>query len=70
MTDVTDLCDLEIVQVAPLLRDRQLSPVELTEAYLDRIERLDPQLNSYIRVIPDEARGAAREAELEIGCGA
>ena len=70
MTDVTDLCDLEIVQVAPLLRERRVSPIELTDAYLDRIERLDTQLNSYIRVMPDEARGAAREAELEIGRGA
>jgi len=70
VTDVTDLCDLEIVQVAPLLRERRVSPIELTDAYLDSIERLDPQLNSYIRVMPDEARGAAREAELEIGRGA
>src|SRR5712692_11050955 len=66
---MTDLCSLEIVEIAPLLRDRQVSPVELTESYLDRIARLDPQLNSYIRVMPDEARAAAREAELEIGRG-
>ena len=66
---MTDLCNLEIVELAPLLRDRQVSPVELTESYLDRIARLDPQLNSYIRVMPDEARAAAREAELEIGRG-
>jgi len=66
---MTDLCNLEIVELAPLLRDRQVSPVELTESYLDRIARLDPQLNSYIRVMPDEARAAAREAELEIARG-
>src|SRR5712692_5643055 len=67
---MTDLCSLEIVEIAPLLRDRQVSPVELTEAYLDRIDRLDPRLNSYIRVMPEQARAAAREAELEIGLGA
>jgi aspartyl-tRNA(Asn)/glutamyl-tRNA(Gln) amidotransferase subunit A len=67
---VTDLCSLEIGEVAPMLRDRQVSPVELTEAYLDRIDRLDPRLNAYIRVMPDQARAAAREAELEIGRGA
>jgi aspartyl-tRNA(Asn)/glutamyl-tRNA(Gln) amidotransferase subunit A len=66
---VTDLCSLEIGEVAPMLRDRQVSPVELTEAYLDRIDRLDPRLNAYIRVMPDQARAAAREAELEIGRG-
>src|SRR5438067_8587952 len=70
MTDTTSLCDLEISEVAPLLRDRTLSPVELTEAYLERITRLDPRLNSYIRVIPAEARAAARVAELELGRGA
>jgi aspartyl-tRNA(Asn)/glutamyl-tRNA(Gln) amidotransferase subunit A len=69
MTEATDLCSLEIVEVAPLLRDRKVSPVELTESYLDRIARLDPHLNTFIRVMPDEARAAAREAELEIGRG-
>jgi aspartyl-tRNA(Asn)/glutamyl-tRNA(Gln) amidotransferase subunit A len=65
-----DLTDLEITELAPLLRDRRLSPVELTESYLGRIERLDPQLNTYIRVLPERAREAAREAEVEIGRGA
>ena len=64
-----DLCDLEITAVAPLLRDGKLSPVELTEAYLGRIERLDPKLNTYIRVLPEQARAAARQAEAEIHGG-
>jgi aspartyl-tRNA(Asn)/glutamyl-tRNA(Gln) amidotransferase subunit A len=63
------LCDLEISELAPLLRDRSLSPVELTDSYLARIERIDPRLNTYIRVLPGQAREAAREAELEIGRG-
>src|SRR5712692_11172178 len=67
---MTDLCNLEIVELAPLLRDRKVSPVELTEAYLDRIARLDSRLNTFIRVMPEQARAAAREAELEIGRGA
>ncbi len=70
MTDVTDLCALEISEVGPLLRERSVSPVELTDSYLERIARFDPQLNSYIRVMADEARVAAREAETEIGRGA
>ncbi|MGI9147700.1 MAG: amidase [Chloroflexota bacterium] len=60
---------LEIAELAPLLRERSLSPVELTESYLERIERLDPQLHTYIRVLPEQARTAAREAEVEIGRG-
>jgi aspartyl-tRNA(Asn)/glutamyl-tRNA(Gln) amidotransferase subunit A len=61
-----DLCALEITQIARLLRQRKISPVELTDAYLARIERLDPQLNTYICVLPDQARQAAQQAEDEI----
>jgi aspartyl-tRNA(Asn)/glutamyl-tRNA(Gln) amidotransferase subunit A len=64
-----DLCELAISELAPMLRDRRLSPLELTDAYLQRIERLDPVLNTYIRVLPEEARQAAREAEREINNG-
>lgn len=64
-----ELCWLEIAELAPRLRDRQISPVEVTDAYLARIERLNPQLNSYIRVLSDEARRAAAAAEREIAQG-
>jgi aspartyl-tRNA(Asn)/glutamyl-tRNA(Gln) amidotransferase subunit A len=70
MTAPTAPFELDITELAPLLRDKKLSPVELCDAYLDRIDRLDPQLNSYIKVLPDQARAAAREAELDIGRGA
>jgi aspartyl-tRNA(Asn)/glutamyl-tRNA(Gln) amidotransferase subunit A len=65
-----ELCQLDITQLGPLLRDRKVSPLELTDAYLNRIERLDPRLNTYIAVLPDQAREAARAAEVEIGQGA
>jgi aspartyl-tRNA(Asn)/glutamyl-tRNA(Gln) amidotransferase subunit A len=64
-----ELCELDIAALGPLLHDRQLSPLELTEAYLERIDRLDPTLNTYIRVMADQARQIARRAELEIGRG-
>jgi len=64
-----ELCDLEISAVAPLLRERQVSPVELTDAYLERIQRLDPTLNTYVRVMPEQARAAARQAERDIAGG-
>ena len=41
---------------AQLLRARKLSPVELTDAYLARIEALNPQLNAFITVTADRAR--------------
>jgi len=52
-----------------LLRKKEISPVELTEQTLARIERLDPQLNSYITVMADTAREEARCAEQEIFAG-
>jgi aspartyl-tRNA(Asn)/glutamyl-tRNA(Gln) amidotransferase subunit A len=70
VTTRDELCQLDITELGPLLRERKLSPIELTEAYLDRIDRLDPRLNTYIRVLPEQARQAAREAEVEIGRGA
>jgi aspartyl-tRNA(Asn)/glutamyl-tRNA(Gln) amidotransferase subunit A len=66
----SDLTQLDITQLAPLLRDRQVSAAELTDAYLDRIERLDPRLNAYIRVMPDQARAAARQADHDLATGA
>ena len=45
---------------------REVSPVELTETYLDRIDRLNPRLFAYITVVADEAMAQARRAEEQI----
>ena len=58
-----------ITEVAPLIERKELSPVELATAQLDRIQRLDGTLKSYATVIADEALGEAREAEQEIASG-
>ncbi len=58
-----------ILELAPRLRRKEVSPVELTRACLDRIERLNPALNAFITVIPDSAMAEAREAESEISRG-
>src|SRR6185436_9337519 len=65
-----ELCYLSVADAAGRLRDRSLSPVELTEAYLDRIAAIDGQLNAYITVTADHARRQAREAEGELASGA
>jgi aspartyl-tRNA(Asn)/glutamyl-tRNA(Gln) amidotransferase subunit A len=52
-----------------LIRQRQLSPVELTRQCLDRIEKLNPVLNAFITVGADSALHAARIAETEIQRG-
>src|SRR5512146_3243861 len=61
--------DLTITVLAPLLRRKKLSPVELTRGLLARIERHDRRLNSFITVTADLALAQARKAEKEIGRG-
>jgi aspartyl-tRNA(Asn)/glutamyl-tRNA(Gln) amidotransferase subunit A len=58
-----------IAEAAARIEARTLSPVELLEACLARIEALDGALNSHILVLADQARTAARQAEAEIMAG-
>jgi aspartyl-tRNA(Asn)/glutamyl-tRNA(Gln) amidotransferase subunit A len=67
--DRTDLPFLSALELAPLIEKKEVSPVELAEAHLERIDRLDPQLNAYLTVCRDEALQAAREAEHAIARG-
>ncbi len=60
---------LSATELSRLIRTREVSPVEATEAYLARIESVDGKLNSYITVCQDEALAAARQAEQEIANG-
>ncbi|MCC7486753.1 MAG: amidase [Burkholderiales bacterium] len=58
-----------IARAAELLRARKLSPVELTRAFLARIEAIDPKLDAFITVTAGLALDQAREAEREIANG-
>ena len=64
-----DLTLLSASEQSRLIRDRKLSPVELMQACLARIERWDPLLRAYITVCADAALDAARVAEREIAAG-
>jgi aspartyl-tRNA(Asn)/glutamyl-tRNA(Gln) amidotransferase subunit A len=66
---VTDLHRLTIADMARLIERRRLSPVELAEALLARIERFDPQLNAFLLPTPEQAREQARIAERDIMAG-
>ena len=57
-----------IATLAPALRDGLLSPVALTEAYLDRLHRIDQRLQSFI-CLAEGALAQARRAEAEIKAG-
>jgi aspartyl-tRNA(Asn)/glutamyl-tRNA(Gln) amidotransferase subunit A len=62
-----ELCWLSASDLAAMIRRRRVSPVEVVDAVLDRIGRLNPQLNAYVTVTGDEARRAARAAERALG---
>ncbi len=64
-----DLVNLTIVEAAEKIRRKQLSPVELTQATLARIEALNPKLGAIITVSAEQAMDAARTAEREIQAG-
>ena len=66
---MSELHWLPAAEAARAIAARELSPVELTLALLDRIERLDPTLNVFIRLDGDAAMAAARAAEAEIASG-
>ena len=64
-----DLEGLTIGEIAPLIRKKQISPLELTRLYFDRIKKLNPSLNAYLAITEDDAVAAARRAEREISKG-
>ena len=64
-----DLHHLELMELADLLRQRDVTSVEVTRALLERIDNLDDRLASYARVTPEHALGEARIADAEIAAG-
>jgi aspartyl-tRNA(Asn)/glutamyl-tRNA(Gln) amidotransferase subunit A len=64
-----ELTELTLSEAADLIEERKISPVDLTRACLDRIERLDPQLNCFVTLTAERALQEARTAEEAIGRG-
>jgi aspartyl-tRNA(Asn)/glutamyl-tRNA(Gln) amidotransferase subunit A len=67
--DALELCYLSAGELARLVENRDVSPVEIIEAHLARIGQTDGALNSFITLLPEQARAAARRAESEIRAG-
>ena len=65
-----DIPFLSASELSRLIERREVSPVEATEAYLDRIDEVDFKFNSYLTVCRKEALHAAHEAEQAIAQGA
>lgn len=64
-----EILDFDVATLSEKLRAKELSPVEATEAYLDRIAATEEKLHAYITVTADQARAAAKKAEAEISAG-
>jgi Asp-tRNA(Asn)/Glu-tRNA(Gln) amidotransferase A subunit family amidase len=63
---MNDLTLLSAVEMARLVREKKISPVELAAAHLAKIERLNPKLNAYVHVNTERVRQAARAAETAV----
>ncbi|HUF92140.1 MAG TPA: amidase, partial [Candidatus Limnocylindria bacterium] len=61
-----DLCWMSAVDLAAAIRVGEVSPVEVTDAVLDRIARVNPAINAYVTVAAEPARSQAREAEAAV----
>src|SRR5436309_1216368 len=66
LRNVDELVWRPATELAALIRSKQISPVELTEAVLARIDALNPRLNAFCLVAHDLARRGAREAEIAV----
>ena len=65
----TALTTMTVAELGRLIREARVSPVEVAEAFLDRIDALQPRLNAFITVTREQALAAARQAEAEIASG-
>jgi aspartyl-tRNA(Asn)/glutamyl-tRNA(Gln) amidotransferase subunit A len=67
--DSKDLCYCSAGELSRLIKKRELSPVEVVRAHLTRIEAVEPLLNSFITLLPEQALEEAKEAEREMQSG-
>jgi Asp-tRNA(Asn)/Glu-tRNA(Gln) amidotransferase A subunit family amidase len=57
---------LSAVEMARQIRERQISPVELVEEHLEKIQRLNPKLNAYVHIDPERVRSEAHSARVSL----
>ena len=62
----TEILELTISELAPKIRAREVSPVDVVEAALAQADRLQPTLNSFITILYEQARSRAKELEEEL----
>jgi len=64
-----EIAFLPVHRLSALIRDRHLSPIDLTEIYLDRIKRFDPVLLCAVTILEGRAREEAQQAEIDLQAG-
>jgi aspartyl-tRNA(Asn)/glutamyl-tRNA(Gln) amidotransferase subunit A len=69
VVDKSELCFLSATELAPLIRTRAVSPVEIVENLLNRIDMYNAHLRAYLYIAGDQALATARAAEIDIGAG-
>ncbi|MDE0253481.1 MAG: amidase family protein, partial [Rhodospirillaceae bacterium] len=66
MTSGNDICRMTALEIAQNVRDKSISPTEIAEASIARMEALDPVLHAYCTPTPDLMRDQARAVEDRI----
>ena len=69
MSTGDEFCRMDATGLARSVSARELSPVEVVDAVLDRLDRLDPTLHMFTTVTPDRARQDAKRIEADIAAG-
>ncbi len=69
MASNSDICRMTAAQLAILVRNRKLSPVEIVDAVLERMARLEPAVHAFCTPAPEVAKAEARRLEQEITAG-
>ena len=67
--NIEDVCFATVRELSELMRTKRISSVALTEMYLDRLKRYDPQLHFVITLTEERARAQAKEADRDIAAG-
>ena len=65
-TSANEICRMDAVTLAEKIRTKQLSPTEVTEAVLARMDRVNPAIGAFCTPAPDVARAQAKAVEADI----
>jgi aspartyl-tRNA(Asn)/glutamyl-tRNA(Gln) amidotransferase subunit A len=68
MADAT-LSSMTVAELATLIKAKDVSPVDVAEAFIARTASTEPQLNAWITLLPEATRAAAKQAEADIVAG-